>query len=70
MSINEALEQFCRDLAAGGMPHPLDQPVTLGLLWYDLATIAGEDPPAAVAALVDQPLALAVDEKRFSSAAD
>ncbi len=56
MTINEALEAFCAELAAGGVPHPLDQPVTLGLLWFDLATIAGEEPPAAVVQLVDQPL--------------
>ena len=55
MTINAALEQFCRDLAAGGVPHPLDQPVTLGLLWFDLATIAGEDVPPDVAALVAAP---------------
>ncbi len=59
MSINEALEQFCRDLAAGGVPHPLDQPVTLGLLWFDLCALAGEEPPADVAALVDVPLDVA-----------
>ncbi len=62
MTINAALEQFCRDLAAGGVPHPLDQPVTLGLLWFDLATIAGEAPPPDVAALVDEPLDLAADD--------
>ncbi len=55
MTVNDALEQFCRDLAAGGVPHPLDQPVPRGLLWFDLATIAGEAPPPAVAALLDEP---------------
>ncbi len=36
--------------------------MTLGLLWYDLCALAGEDVPAAVAALVDHPLALAAVE--------
>ncbi len=69
MTINAALEQFCRDLAAGGVPHPLDQPVTLGLLWYDLAQLAGEDVPPAVAELVDRPLDVApVDEAPIGAA--
>ena len=55
MSINDALEAFCTELRAGGCPHPLDQPVTVGLLWYDLAIIAGEDVPPDVAALLDEP---------------
>ena len=59
MSINDALEAFCAELRAGGCPYPLDQPVPLGLLWFDLATIAGEAPPPDVAALVDEPLDLA-----------
>ncbi len=59
MTINEALERFCRELAAGGVPHPLDQPVPVGLLWLDLCALAGEDPPTDVAALLDQPLDLA-----------
>ncbi len=59
MSINDALERFCAELRAGGVPHPLDQPVTLGLLWYDLAQLTGEEPPPDVAALVDAPLVLA-----------
>ena len=50
MSINDALAAFCAELRAGGCPRPLDQPVTLGLLWYDLATLAGEAPPPDVAA--------------------
>ncbi len=48
MTINDALEAFCTELRAGGVPHPLDQPVTLGLLWFDLALIAGEEPPPDV----------------------
>ena len=59
MSINDALEAFCAELRAGGCPHPLDQPVPVGLLWLDLCALAGEEPPAAVAALLDAPLDLA-----------
>ena len=59
MTINDALTQFCRDLATGGYPRPLDQPVPVGLLWLDLCALAGEEPPADVAALLDQPLDLA-----------
>ena len=55
MSITEALHALCAELAADGVPHPLAQPLTLAALWADLATIAGEDVPAAVAALVDEP---------------
>ncbi len=58
MTVNDALEAFCAELRAGGCPHPLDQPVTLGLLWFALCALAGEDVPPDVAALVDQPLAL------------
>ena len=58
MSINDALTQFCRDLAADGVSDPLAQPFTLAALWCDLCALAGEDPPADVAALVDQPLDL------------
>ena len=35
---------------------PTDEPVTPGLLWFDLAQIAGEEPPLDVAALLDQPV--------------
>ncbi len=62
MSINDALEQFCAELRAGGCPHPLDQPVPVGLLWLDLCALAGEDSPAAVAALVDRPLDVAAED--------
>ncbi len=47
------------NLAAGGVPRPLGQSFTLAALWCDLARLAGEDPPADVATLVDQPLDVA-----------
>ncbi len=59
MSITDALHALCAELAADGVPAPLAQPFTLAALWYDLARLAGEDVPATVAALLDQPLDLA-----------
>ncbi len=50
---------LCAELAADGVPAPLAQPFTLAALWCDLCALAGEEPPAAVAALLDQPLDLA-----------
>ena len=55
MSINDALRALCAELAADGVPAPLAQSFTLAALWCDLCALAGEDPPADVAALVDQP---------------
>ena len=59
MTLNAILEALCDELAADGVPAPLAQPFTLAALWHDLARLAGEDVPADVAALVDQPLDLA-----------
>ncbi len=59
MTITEALHALCAELAADGVPAPLAQPFTLAVLWHDLARLAGEDVPPAVAALVDAPLDLA-----------
>ncbi|MDP9375017.1 MAG: hypothetical protein M3Q65_21730 [Chloroflexota bacterium] len=53
MSVTDALHALCAELAADGVPHPLGQSFTLAALWHDLATIAGEDLPAAVVALVE-----------------
>ncbi len=58
MTITDALHALCAELAADGVPAPLAQPFTLAALWSDLATIAGEDLPPDVAALLDQPLDL------------
>ncbi len=66
MTINDALEAFCTELRVGGVPRPLDQPVTLGLLWFDLALIAGEEPPPDVVALLDQPAMWAIGHDGFS----
>ena len=59
MRINTILEALHDELAADGVPAPLGQSLTLAAVWCDLARLAGEEPPAAVAALLDQPLDLA-----------
>ena len=51
MTINEAMQALCEDLA--GVPDPLAERLTLALVWADLATIAGEDLPANVRRLLD-----------------
>ena len=53
MTVNELLQALVDDLAAAGVPRPLGQPFTLASVWADLARLAGEEPPAAVVALVD-----------------
>ncbi len=70
MTITDALHALCAELAADGVPHPLGQSFTLAALWSDLARLAGEAVPPDVAALLDAPLVLCVDENRFSSVAD
>ena len=54
-TINELLQALCDELAAGDVPAPLAQPFTLALVWCDLARLAGEEPPADVTALLDEP---------------
>ncbi len=48
MTINEAMRALCDELAAGDVPAPLHQPLTLGLVWADLCRLVGEEPPADV----------------------
>ena len=52
MTVNEALRRLADELSTE-IPDVLSQPLTFGLLWLDLAKIAGEEPPADVLALVD-----------------
>lgn len=52
-TINDLLTALVTDLLAGGVPHPLAQEFTLANVWYDLALLAGEEPPAAVLAFVE-----------------
>ena len=56
MTINEAFAALHAELVADDVPDALRQPLTFGLVWLDLCRLAGEEPPAAVVALLDQPL--------------
>ncbi len=64
MAINAILEALCDELAADGVPAPLAQSLTLAAVWYDLCRLAGEEPPAAVAALLDGPEGVAGELSR------
>ena len=55
MSINEAFAALHAELVADDVPDALSQPFTLAAVWADLARLAGEEPPAAVAALLGAP---------------
>ncbi len=60
MRVAVALAVLVAELA-DEIPDPLAQPFTLAALWSDLARIAGEEPPADVAALLETPIAGAAD---------
>ena len=60
MSINEALRRLADELSTE-IPDLLTTPLSFGLVWLDLARIAGEEPPADVAALAEAPIAAAAD---------
>ena len=59
MTINEALRRLADELSVD-IPDLLTAPLTFGLVWLDLCRLAGEEPPADVAALAETPLAAAV----------
>ena len=56
MSVNALLERLVDELADGEVTAALGQPFTLGALWADLCRLAGEEPPAAVRAYLDEPV--------------
>ena len=56
MTINEALRRLADELSTE-IPDLLATPLTFGLVWLDLARIAGEEPPADVLALAETPVA-------------
>lgn len=56
-AIAGALTALHDELLAEGIPTPLLQPLTVGLVWADLCAHVGEEPPAAVLALLDGPAA-------------
>jgi len=55
MTIADALAALVAELEEGDVPEPLRESFTLALVWHDLARIAGEPVPAAVAAILDGP---------------
>ena len=56
-SINALMAALVAELEADGIPAPLGQPLTLGFVWADLCRLAGEEPPPAIAAMLDEPVA-------------
>lgn len=56
MTINQSMTAFVAELTAAGVPDPLAQPLTLALVWADLARLAGESVPADAATLLDAPV--------------
>jgi hypothetical protein len=60
VTLNDLLQRLCDELADGDVPDPVHTPLTLGLVWADLARLAGEEPPPEVAALLDEPVCLAL----------
>jgi len=55
MTINEALRRLADELSTE-IPDLLTTPLTFGLLWLDLARVAGEEPPADVLVLAETPI--------------
>jgi len=53
MSLNDLMALLVAELADGDIPAPLTRRFTLAALWADLARLAGEPIPPAVAALLD-----------------
>jgi len=56
MRLNALLRALVDELAADGVPDPLAQPLTLALVWADLARLAGEPLPPEVAAMIAAPV--------------
>lgn len=55
--INDLMAALVADLEADGVPSPLGQVFTLGIIWAELCRLAGEEPPPAVAGMLDEPVA-------------
>ncbi len=53
MSLNDLMALLVAELVDGDVPAPLTQRFTLAHTWADLARLAGEPLPPAVAALLD-----------------
>ena len=61
MSITKAMTLLVAELEAGEVPQPLAQSFTLATVWADLARLAGEPVPVAVAAIVGAALDATVE---------
>ncbi len=69
--INRLLAALVAELEEGDVPTPLTQALTLAAVWCDLARLAGEAPPAAVAAVVlDERITPATVRRWLPAAAD
>ena len=54
MTINEAMAALVNELVEGDVPDPLAQRFRLDFVWADLARLAGEPLPRAVAVLAEE----------------
>lgn len=54
-SLADLMTDLVAELGEGDVPDPLRQDFSLACLWADLARLAGEPVPAAVAAILDGP---------------
>ena len=64
-TINDVLNRLLDELAAEGIPNPWGESFTLAALWLDLCRLAGEEPPAEVAALLDETWSVVSPVSRF-----
>jgi len=60
VTINDLMRALVDELIAGDVPDPQYQEFPLALIWFDLCRLAGETPPAAILAVVDDCSALSV----------
>jgi hypothetical protein len=54
-TVNDLMAALVAELAEGEVPQPLTQRFRLAYVWADLARLAGETLPPAVAAALDEP---------------
>ena len=52
MGVNDLFEQLVDEMADGEVPSTLTQPLTLGLVWADIARLASEELPPYVQLMV------------------
>jgi hypothetical protein len=53
VTINDLMRALVAELEEGDVPEPTYQEFPLALVWFDLCRLAGEEPPAAILAVVD-----------------